>query len=78
MNFTCCHIDFLKDYLFNIHNAITEGNIKITQELINKIFSITHHTALIGVTGTGKSVFSRNLIREYLKDDKVKIISQYT
>ncbi|QGU95450.1 DUF87 domain-containing protein [Clostridium bovifaecis] len=42
--------------------------------IINKELAITHHMAVIGVTGTGKSVFSRNLIREYLKNDNVKVI----
>ncbi|WP_052124068.1 ATP-binding protein [Ureibacillus manganicus] len=41
--------------------------------IINKTLAITHHTAIIGVTGTGKSVFTRNLIRELLNDD-VKVI----
>ncbi len=36
--------------------------------------ALTHHTAVLGVTGTGKSVFSRNLIREYLKDKSIKAI----
>lgn len=42
--------------------------------IINKELALTHHTAVLGVTGTGKSVFSRNLIREYLKDKTIKII----
>jgi hypothetical protein len=42
--------------------------------ILNKELAITHHLAVIGVTGTGKSVFSRNLIREYIKDDNVKVI----
>jgi len=42
--------------------------------IINKELALTHHTAILGVTGTGKSVFSRNLIREYLKDDDIKVI----
>jgi len=42
--------------------------------IIKKDLALTHHTAIIGVTGTGKSIFSRNLIREYLKDEKVKVI----
>jgi len=42
--------------------------------ILNKDLALTHHTAVIGITGTGKSVFSRNLIREYLKDDNVKVI----
>ena len=40
--------------------------------IINKDLALTHHTAVLGVTGTGKSVFSRNLIREYLRDEKIK------
>ena len=36
--------------------------------VIKKELALTHHTAILGVTGTGKSVFSRNLIREYLQD----------
>lgn len=42
--------------------------------ILDKEIAITHHMAVIGVTGTGKSVFSRNLIREYLADDDVKVI----
>lgn len=42
--------------------------------IINKNLALTHHTAILGVTGTGKSVFSRNLIREYLKDANTKVI----
>jgi hypothetical protein len=42
--------------------------------IINKDLALTHHTAVLGVTGTGKSVFSRNLIREYLKDKTIKVI----
>lgn len=42
--------------------------------VINKVLAITHHMAVIGVTGTGKSVFSRNIVREYLKDDDIKVI----
>ncbi len=42
--------------------------------ILNKELSLTHHTAVLGVTGTGKSVFSRNLIREYLKDQTTKVL----
>ena len=42
--------------------------------IINKNLALTHHTAILGVTGTGKSVFSRNLIREYIKDSNTKVI----
>lgn len=42
--------------------------------ILDKNLALTHHTAILGVTGTGKSVFSRNLIREYLKDAETKVI----
>lgn len=42
--------------------------------IINKELALTHHMAVLGVTGTGKSVFSRNLIREYLKDKSIKAL----
>jgi len=42
--------------------------------IINKELALTHHTAVLGVTGTGKSIFSRQLIREYLKDESIKVI----
>lgn len=42
--------------------------------IIDKNIAITHHLAVVGVTGTGKSIFSRNLIRQYLKDDDTKVI----
>jgi len=42
--------------------------------VINKDIAISHHMAVVGVTGTGKSVFSRNLIRQYLRDENTKVI----
>ncbi|MCL2064736.1 MAG: DUF87 domain-containing protein [Candidatus Cloacimonetes bacterium] len=42
--------------------------------IINKELALTHHTAIVGVTGTGKSIFSRNLIREFMKDENIKVI----
>ncbi len=42
--------------------------------ILNKDLAISHHMAVVGVTGTGKSVFSRNIIRQYLKDDDTKIV----
>ncbi len=42
--------------------------------ILNKDLALTHHTAVLGVTGTGKSVFSRNLIRQYLLDPKTKAL----
>jgi len=57
-------------------NELEIGQIPNTNfpVIINKDLALTHHTAVIGVTGTGKSVFSRNLIKEYIKDDNVKVI----
>jgi hypothetical protein len=42
--------------------------------VLNKNIAITHHTAILGVTGTGKSVFARNLIKEFLKSSNTKVI----
>jgi hypothetical protein len=42
--------------------------------VLNKDSAMSHHMAVVGVTGTGKSVFSRNLIRQYLKDENTKVI----
>jgi hypothetical protein len=42
--------------------------------IINKDTALSHHLAVIGVTGTGKSIFSRNLVRQYLKDENTKVI----
>jgi hypothetical protein len=41
---------------------------------LNKRTALSHHLAVIGVTGTGKSVFSRNLVKEFIKDDDIKVI----
>ncbi len=51
--------------------SIPETNYPV---IIDKTTAITHHTAIIGVTGTGKSIFARNLIREYLKDPDTNVI----
>jgi len=63
----------------NIEAEIGELKIGVIPDtnfpvIINKNLALTHHTAVIGVTGTGKSVFSRNLIREYLREKNVKVI----
>jgi len=41
--------------------------------ILNKELSITHHTAILGVTGSGKSVFVRNLIRQ-IAEGSTKVI----
>lgn len=58
------------------HNEILVGTLPGTNYpvVLNKEIAITHHMAVIGVTGTGKSIFSRNLIRRYSEDPKVKVI----
>ena len=42
--------------------------------LLSKREAISHHTAVLGVTGVGKSVFARNLIKEFAKDDTLRVI----
>jgi len=46
--------------------------------IINKETAITHHTAILGVTGSGKSVFVRNLIREIVNETTKVIIIDLT
>lgn len=46
--------------------------------IINKKEATTHHLAVLGVTGSGKSVFSRNLIREIAKDGTKIICVDFT
>ena len=51
------------------------GNIPNTNYpvILNKEIAVTHHTAILGVTGSGKSVFARNLINQ-IASEKTKII----
>lgn len=42
--------------------------------ILKKDVALTHHTAILGVTGTGKSIFARNLVRQYLADQHTKVI----
>lgn len=57
-------------------NEYVIGNIPNTNYpvIIDKNVAITHHMAVVGVTGTGKSIFSRNLVRQYLDDKNTKVI----
>lgn len=41
--------------------------------IINKQYAVTHHTAILGITGSGKSVFARNLINQ-ISNDETKVI----
>jgi len=46
--------------------------------IINKEVAITHHTAILGVTGSGKSVFVRNLIGQIVNETTKVIIIDLT
>lgn len=46
--------------------------------VLNKETSITHHTAILGITGSGKSVFTRNLIRQIATEETKVIIIDLT
>jgi len=46
--------------------------------ILNKNIAITHHMAVLGVTGCGKSVFVRNLIRQIANDTTRVIIVDLT
>ncbi|MCW7470572.1 ATP-binding protein [Leptospira kanakyensis] len=56
------------------------GNIPGTNYpvIVNKDIAITHHTAILGVTGSGKSVFVRNLILQIVNDSTKVIIIDLT
>jgi uncharacterized protein len=41
--------------------------------LLNRKDAVSHHTAILGVTGVGKSMFARNLVRE-LAGEEVRVI----
>lgn len=46
--------------------------------IINKEYAVTHHTAILGVTGSGKSVFTRNLISQIADGNTKAIIVDLT
>lgn len=46
--------------------------------IIDKELAVTHHTAILGVTGCGKSVFTRNLIKNIANDSTRVIIVDLT
>lgn len=46
--------------------------------ILNKEYAVTHHTAILGVTGSGKSVFARNLINRISNDTTKTIIVDLT
>jgi hypothetical protein len=56
------------------------GNIPGTNfpVFINRELAVTHHLAILGVTGSGKSVFARNLIRQIAADNTKVICVDFT
>lgn len=58
-----------------LDNEYQIGNIPNTNYpvILNKEIAVTHHMAILGVTGTGKSVFTRNLINQ-IADDQTRVI----
>jgi len=46
--------------------------------ILNKKDAISHHLAILGVTGAGKSVFARNLIRQFFDEDTKIICVDFT
>lgn len=46
--------------------------------LINLEDAISHHIAVLGVTGTGKSVFARHLIQQIIESDRKVICVDFT
>ena len=46
--------------------------------ILNKDDAISHHMAILGVTGSGKSVFARELVRNIAKDDWRVICVDFT
>ena len=65
-----------KPQLSKIQKGIIElGKVPNTEfpVLMDINTAITHHMAVLGVTGTGKSVFVRNLIKQYVRFGNRKI-----
>ncbi|MBO6551214.1 MAG: DUF87 domain-containing protein, partial [Rhizobiales bacterium] len=61
-------------------NEYTIGFIPETNypSIINLDEAVTHHTAIMGVTGSGKSVFARNMIRQIVERGTKTIIVDLT
>lgn len=62
------------------NNEYIIGNIPNTNYpvILNKELAVTHHTAVLGITGSGKSVFTRNLIKQIANDQTRVIIVDLT
>ncbi|MEH6550096.1 MAG: DUF87 domain-containing protein [Pseudomonadales bacterium] len=61
-------------------NEYQIGNIPSTNfpVFIDRETAVTHHLAILGVTGSGKSVFARNLIRQIADDDTKVVCVDFT
>jgi len=61
-------------------NDLTLGNIPDTNYplVFDVNEAVSHHLAILGVTGTGKSVFCRNLIKEIIKNNTKVICVDFT
>lgn len=64
----------------DVENYYKIGTIPNTDfpVLLNKEYCITHHTAILGVTGVGKSVFTRNLISNLVSSETKFICIDFT
>ncbi|MFV7710853.1 ATP-binding protein [Shewanella algae] len=61
-------------------NEYQIGNIPSTNfpVFIDRETAVTHHLAILGVTGSGKSVFARNLIRQIADEDTKVVCVDFT
>jgi hypothetical protein len=68
------------DIVEHSENEIELGNIPDTNYPVvaDAETLVTHHTAILGITGTGKSVFTRNLIKTISKDNTKTIVVDLT
>jgi DNA helicase HerA-like ATPase len=46
--------------------------------VLNRRAAVSHHTAILGVTGVGKSMFARNIVRQLAADDLRVIVVDFT
>ena len=70
--FIASKMDFPEIFQSDIKIGIIPGsNYPV---FINKDIALTHHTAILGVTGVGKSVLARNLIKNFINKDDIKVI----
>jgi hypothetical protein len=63
-----------------LENEFQVGSIPGTNfpVFIDKVAAVTHHLAILGVTGSGKSVFARNLLRQISSPDTKIICLDFT